>query len=144
METEVENRFAWTWSEYVKALHLDPNLTFRKFCERVHTDRQCIQKWASRRGHSVLRLKKELFAVEPAQDSSPTIPFSKEYLSQRGSIPSFSRVVPIKEPEEALSLLGISVTFTSGTIVIIKQGTPSGVIKLIQAYERKDGELCML
>ncbi|MGL5981335.1 MAG: hypothetical protein ACRCZY_10775 [Phocaeicola sp.] len=144
MEPEAENRFAWTWSEYVKALHLDPNLTLRKFCERVHTDRQCMQKWASRRGHSVLRLKKELLAVEAGQNSIPTTPFSKECLSERSSTPSFSRVVPIKEPEETLSLLGISVTFTSGTLVTIKQGTPSGVIKLIQAYERKDGELCML
>ncbi|MGL5958414.1 MAG: hypothetical protein ACRCZZ_07480 [Phocaeicola sp.] len=99
---------------------------------------------ASRRGHSVLRLKKELFAVESTQDSSPTTPFSKECLSERSSTPSFSRVVPIKEPKKALSLLGISVTFNGVTIVTIKQGTPSGVIKLIHAYERKDGELCML
>lgn len=143
MEPEAENRFAWTWSEYVKELRLDRNLTLRKFCERVHTDSRCMQKWASRHGHSVLKVKKEL-DTSTHQSSSATTPLSNECLSQRSNTPSFSRVVPIEEPEESLSLLGISVTFNSGTIVTIKQGTPSGVIKLIHAYERKDGDLCML
>lgn len=116
MDIEAGNRFLWTWTEYAKALRLDSNLTLRKFCERVHTDSQRMQKWVSSRGYSVLELKKELLAVELTQDPSPTTSLSRECLSQKSNTPSFSRVVPTQEAEESLSLLGISVTFNSGTI----------------------------
>ncbi len=59
MYKESENRFAWIWSEYVKELHLDPNLSLRKFCGQVYTDNVCMRKWVSTHGYSVLKLKKE-------------------------------------------------------------------------------------
>ena len=42
------------------------------------------------------------------------------------------------------SLLGISITFNSGTTINIKQGDADSIIRLISLYERKDGDSCTL
>lgn len=125
MENKAENRFSWTWSEYIKALNKDSSLTLKAFCRRVNTNAPCMQKWVSRQGYSVTKIKSELNNCPINEDSK------------------FKRIEAVNLPEASYTLQGVSITFNSGTIVTIKQGTSLGVIKLIQEYERKDGELCI-
>lgn len=41
-------------------------------------------------------------------------------------------------------LAGVSVTFNSATTISIKQGDADSIIRLVNLYERKNGESCIL
>ena len=116
-------RYEETWLAFTEELKSNPTVTLRAICKKLHTN-----KWASRHGYSVSRCKASL--------------------SQKTSVPSssFVRIDPKVQPvQHRVSVLaGVSVTFSSGTTISIKQGDADSIVRLVNLYERKDGESCIL
>lgn len=122
-------RYEETWLAFTEELKANPTVTLRAICKKLHTNACGMSKWASRHGYSVSRYKASL--------------------SQKQIVPSssFVRIEPPKaQPvqHKAAILTGVSVTFNSGTTINIKQGDADSIIRLINLYERKDGESCIL
>lgn len=132
---EADIRFQQTWEQYAEELKKNFHCSLKKFCYRTHTSYNSLTPWLSRRGYSVSQLKQEIlnshYGGSLVNTTSP-------------SVGKLVPVVPSRVPQEEVSLFGISVTFSSGTVVSIRQGTPEGVLKLIRSYERKEGEACIL
>ena len=131
MEQEVKIRYEQTWEVFIQELQTDSTVTLRSVCRKVHTNHNAMSKWLSRHGYSVTQAKKSVLK------------------SRKKEQPAFARLVP-KEPKKPLpfhkesSLLGISITFNSGTSINIRQADADSIIRLISLYERKDGDLCTL
>ncbi|MCS3209398.1 hypothetical protein [Bacteroides stercoris] len=87
-----------------------------------------MSKWTSRHGYSASRCKASL-SQKPGAPSS-----------------SFVRIEPKVQPvqHKASMLAGVSVTFNSATTISIKQGDADSIIRLVNLYERKNGESCIL
>ena len=85
-----------------------------------------MSKWTSRHGYSVSRCKASL-SQKPGAPSS-----------------SFVRIEPKVQlvQHKASMLAGVSVTFNSATTISIKQGDADSIIRLVNLYERKNGESC--
>lgn len=85
-----------------------------------------MRRWASRYGCSVFKAKAKRSVKELENTSSS----------------NFAILVPKDTPSvhNGSSLLGISITFNSGTTINIKQGDADSIIRLIILYERKDGK----
>lgn len=117
-----------TWLAFTEELKTNPTVTLRAICKKLHTNECGMSKWASRHGYSVSRCKASL--------------------SQKTSAPSssFVRIDPKVQPvqHKASVLAGVSVTFSSGTTICIKQGDADSIVRLVNLYERKDGESCIL
>ena len=130
MEQSVSNSYESTWNRFVKELKTNPKTTLRSVCRRTHTDPNLMRAWASRHGHSVLKAKAE-HSMKKLENTSSS---------------NFAIIVPKDTPSvyNESSLLGISITFNSGTTINIKQGDTDGIIRLIRLYERKDGDSCTL
>ena len=58
------------------------------------------------------------------------------------SFVSNPKVQPVQH--KASMLAGVSVTFNSATTISIKQGDADSIIRLVNLYERKNGESCIL
>ena len=130
MEQSASNRYELTWSRFIKELENNPKTTLRAVCKLLHTDPNLMRRWASRHGRSVFKAKAEHSMKELENTSSST----------------FAVLVPKDNPSyhNESSLLGISITFNSGTTINIKQGDADSIIRLISLYERKDGDSCTL
>ena len=130
MEQSALNRYELTWSRFIKELETNPKTTLRAVCKLLHTDPSLMRRWASRHGRSVIKAKAERSVKEFENISSS----------------AFAVLVPKDNPSchNESSLLGISITFNSGTTINIKQGDADSIIRLISLYERKDGDSCTL
>ena len=121
-------RYEETWLAFTEELKSNPTVTLRAICKKLYTNECGMSKWASRHGYSVSRCKAAL--------------------SQKTSAPSssFVRIDPKVQPvQHKVSVLaGVSVTFSGGTTICIKQGDADSIIRLVNLYERKDGESCIL
>ena len=121
-------RYEDTWLAFTEELKSNPTVTLRAICKKLHTNECGMSKWTSRHGYSVSRCKASL--------------------SQKTSAPSssFVRIDPKVQPvQHKVSVLaGVSVTFSSGTTISIKQGDADSIVRLVNLYERKDGESCIL
>jgi len=116
-------------------LKVDYNCSLADVCRDQHTTFGGMSSWMSRRGYSVKQAKADVVrdyygGVEPSQPTT--------------SSPSFTQIAPAMLPEEEFSLAGITITFNSGTTISVKRATPSGVIKMLRDYERKEGDPCIL
>ncbi len=130
-----ENRFGKTWKHFLEALKVDYNCSLADVCRDQHTTFGGMSSWMSRRGYSVKQAKADVVrdyygGVEPSQPTT--------------SFPSFTQIAPAMLSEEEFSLAGITITFNSGTTISFKRATPSGVIKMLRDYERKEGDPCIL
>ena len=131
MGQEAKIRYERTWEAFLKELQTNSTVTLRSVCRKMHTNHCAMSKWLSRHDYSVTETK--ISALECRNEKQT----------------AFARLVP-KGPEAPLpldnesSLLGISITFNSGTTINIKQGDADSIIRLISLYERKDGGLCTL
>ena len=130
-----ESRFRKTWKCYQEVLKTDYNCTLADVCRDQHTSFGGMSSWMSRRGYSVAQARKDVVrdyygCVEPPQSTT--------------SPSAFSQIVPAMLPQEDFCLAGITITFNSGTTISVKRATPEGVIRLLQDYERKEGEACIL
>ena len=85
--------------------------------------------WLSRHNLSVSTLKEEILS---------------ECMVQNSGLPGLAPLVSRDIPKEDFSVKGISVTFHSGTVLTVREGTPEGIIRLIREYERKEGDVCSL
>ena len=116
-------------------MKVDYNCSLADVCRDQHTTFGGMSSWMSRRGYSVKQAKED--AVRNYYGGvSPSRPTSTS--------PSFSQIVPVMLSEEEFSLAGITITFNSGTTISFKRATPSGVIKMLRDYERKEGDPCIL
>ena len=132
---EADIRFQQTWEQYAEELKKNFHCSLRNFCYRTRTSYGGLGTWLSRRGYSVGQLKQEI--LNSHYNGSLT---NTDFPSGGKLVP----VVPSRVCREEVSLFGVSVTFSSGTTVTVKQGTPGGILELILSYERKEGEACTL
>ena len=127
-QQRASQRYEETWLAFTEELKSNPTVTLRAICEKLHTNQDGMSKWASRHGYSVSRCKASL--------------------SQKTSAPSssFVRIEPKDQPvqHKASVLAGVNVTFSSGTTISIKQGDADSIIRLVNLYERKEDESCIL
>ena len=135
---ESENRYADLWNRYRHHLKVDYFCSLSDFCKQNHVYYAGMSTWVGRQGYKVSELKEEI-AKECYGGETP---LRKSFIMSSG----FRAIVPsgqlsVREP---VSLLGVSITFNSGTTITIKQGTATGVVQLIQAYEGKEGNSCIL
>ena len=123
-----ENRFGKTWKHFLEVLKVDYNCSLADVCRDQHTTFGGMSSWMSRRGYSVKQAKADVVrdyygGVEPSQPTT--------------SSPSFTQIAPAMLSEEEFSLAG-------GPTISVKRATPSGVIKMLRDYERKEGDPCIL
>ena len=127
-QQRASQRYEETWLAFTEELKSNPTVTLRAICKKLHTNQDGMSKWASRHGYSVSRCKASL--------------------SQKTSAPSssFVRVEPKDQPvqHKASVLAGVCVTFSSGTTISIEQGDADSIIRLVNLYERKESESCIL
>lgn len=131
MGQEAKIRYERTWEMFLQELQTNTTVTLRSVCRKMHTNHCAMGKWLSRHNYSVTKAKVSALKCRNEKQTA------------------FARLVP-KEPKSPLplnnesSLLGISITFNSGTTINIKQGGADSIIRLISLYERKDGDSCIL
>ena len=130
-----ESRFRATWKRFLEVLKVDHNCSLADVCRKQHTTLGDMSSWMSRRGYSVKQARKDV-----VRDYYNGVAHSRTTTSS----PSFTQIVPIMLSEEEFSLSGITITFNSGTTISFKRATPSGVIKMLRDYERKEGDPCIL
>ena len=121
MEQSASNRYELTWNRFVKELQTNPKTTLRAVSYP-----NLKRRWASRHGCSVFKAKAKRSVKELENTSSS----------------NFAILVPkdTSPVHHESSLLGISITFNSGTTKNIKQGDADSIRRLISLYERKDGD----
>ena len=132
---EADIRFQQTWEQYAEELKKNYHCSLKQFCYRTRTSYNSLTSWLSRRGYSVSQLKLEILNSH----------YGGSLVNAK--LPSCNHLVPVvpsSVPREEVSLFGVSINFSSGTTVTIKQGTPGGILDLIRSYERKEGESCTL
>lgn len=125
-------RYRSTLEKYKSQLKKNPSVRLRSFCNELHVDYHNMVRWLTRQGTSIRELQRAARSgVSAKGDDAPV-----------GFVP----VVPlqphaVQEVDSHELLSGISLTFTDGTIVTIKKGTPSAVISLLMQY-RKEASGC--
>ena len=132
---EADIRFQQTWEQYAEELKKNYHCSLKQFCYRTRTSYNSLTSWLSRRGYSVSQLKLEILNSHYGGSLVNT------------KLPPCNHLVPVvpsSVPREEVSLFGVSISFSSGTTVTVKQGTPGGILELIRSYERKEGESCTL
>ena len=130
-----ESRFRATWKRFLEVLKVDHNCSLADVCRKQHTTLGDMSSWMSRRGYSVKQARKDV-----VRDYYDGVAHSRTTTSS----PSFTQIAPVMLSEEEFSLAGITITFNSGTTISFKRATPSGVIKMLRDYERKEGDPCIL
>lgn len=135
---ESENRYSDLWNRYRHHLQVDYFCSLRDFCKQNHVYYAGMITWVGRQGYKVSELKDEIAKEFYGGET----PLRKSGIMSSG----FRAIVPSGElsVREPVPLLGVSITFNSGTTITIKQGTATGVVQLIQAYEGKEGNSCIL
>lgn len=129
MET-AEHRFSLVWKRYRDYLvKSDYNCSLSEFCKLSNTHYSSMSVWLSRQGYSVSKLREEIRGECESRSVCPP-----------GLVPLVAREVPVRE----FSVKGVTVTFHSGTVLTVREGTPEGIVRLIREYERKEGEPCSL
>lgn len=129
MET-AEHRFSIVWKRYRDYLvKSDYNCSLSEFCKLSNTHYSSMRTWLNRQGYSVSRIREEIRRECESHSVCPP-----------GLVPLVSREVPVRE----FSVKGVTVTFHSGTVLTVREGTPEGIVRLIREYERKEGEVCSL
>ena len=128
-----ELRYRHVWEMFEKELTTNYRCSLSEIAAKNRTDLTGMRSWMLEHGLSVSRLKKEIL-----------------HRYYGGSIPNaknaermFAPIVAFGIPREVPSLLGIRITFNSGTIITVKEATAEGLTDLIRIYERKDGESCI-
>jgi len=129
-----EIRFRHVWEVFEKELTVNYHCSLSEIAAKNRTDLNGMRSWMLDRGYSVSGLKKEVLH----HHYGGSIPSAKE----TGQM--FTPIVASGTPKAGPSLLGIHITFNSGTSITVKEGTPEGITDLILSYERKEGELCTL
>lgn len=91
----------------------------------MHTDYGLMKKWANRIGHSVIK-EKSSRRNNKIKETNPS---------------AFAVLVPGGNPpvHNETCLIGISISFSSGTTINIRQADADSIIRLVSLYERKDG-----
>lgn len=107
----------------------DYSCSLSSFCRLTGTNYKGMCLWLMRHDLSVSFLKDEI---------------RSECMVRNPDLPAMAPLACRDIPKEAFSVKGISVTFHSGTVMTIREGTPEGIVRLIQEYERKEGEACSL
>ncbi len=125
-----ENRFGKTWKHFLEVLKVDYNCSLADVCRDQHTTFGGMSSWMSRRGYSVKQAKADVVrdyygGVEP---SRPTT-----------SSPSFTQIAPVMLSEEEFSLSGITITFNSGTTILVKRATPGVLLKCYAITKERRG-----
>ena len=129
-----EIRFRHVWEMFGKELTVNYRCSLSEIATKNRTDLNGMRSWMLDRGYSVSGLKKEVLH----HHYGGSIPSAKE----AGQM--FTPIVASGIPKAGPSLLGIHITFNSGTSVTVKEATPEGLMGLILSYERMEGELCTL
>ena len=88
--------------------------------------------------------KKNCIIISQITRVNEVTPTNENGVLKGYSFPSFTQIAPAMLSEEEFSLAGITITFNSGTTISFKRATPSGVIKMLRDYERKEGDPCIL
>jgi hypothetical protein len=122
------NRYELTWDRFVKELGTNPKITLHTVCKTMHTDYGSMKKWANRISHSVIKEK----AVRHNNKIDDTHSSAFAVLVPKDNPPAYHESF----------LVGISITFNSGTTINIKQADADSIIRLVSIYERKDGGPC--
>ena len=125
-----EHRYMTIWKRFrTHLIKFDYSCNLSSYCRLTGTNYNGMCLWLMRHELSVSALKDEI---------------RSECMGQNTNLPTMAPLVCRDIPKEEFSVKGISVTFHSGTVMTIREGTPEGVIRLIQEYERKEGEVCSL
>lgn len=124
------NRYEQTWNRFIKELETNPKITLCTVCKTMHTDYGLMREWASWIGHSVIK-EKSSRRKNKIKETTPS---------------AFAVLVPRENPpvHNETCLIGISIFFSSGTTINIKQADADSVIRLVSLHERKDGDPCIL
>ena len=129
------NRFGKTWKHFLEVLKVDCNFSSANVGRDRHPAFGGMIAWVSGRGYGFKQAKADV-ARDYYGGVAPPHPTT--------SFPSFTQIPPAMLSEEEFSLAGITITFNSGTTISFKRATPSGVIKMLRDYERKEGDPCIL
>lgn len=129
------------WNDYIKLLPMNPSLTLSSFCRQNHLVYRYMSKWLERKGLSVKELKKELRGK--TCKSGQRVREGGVTSANPTKSAGFLKVVNTEAPEQHM-LCDISLTFSSGTVITIKQSAPAAVIEFIKRYEGKEDEPCSL
>ena len=125
-----EHRYMTLWKRFrTHLIKSDYSCSLSDFCRLTGTSYSGMGHWLMRNELSVSALKDEI---------------RSECMGQNPNLPPMAPLVCREIPKEEFSVKGISVTFHSGTVLTIREGTPEGIIRLIQEYERKEGATCSL
>lgn len=125
-----EHRYMTVWKRFrTHLIKSDYSCSLAEFCRLTGTNYNGMCLWLTRHELSVSTLKDEI---------------RSECMGHNPNLPPMAPLVCHDIPKEEFSVKGINVTFHSGTVLTIREGTPEGVIRLIQEYERKEGETCSL
>ena len=125
-----EQRYTDVWKRFrTYLIKSDYTCSLSEFCRLTGTNYNGMGVWLSRHNFSVSSLKDEIRSGCTGQNSG---------------LPSLAPLVSRELPKEEFSVKGISVTFHSGTVLTVREGTPEGIIRLIREYERKEGDACSL
>lgn len=125
-----EHRYTRVWKRFrTYLIKSDYTCSLSEFCRLTGTNYNGMGIWLSRHDLSVSALKDEI---------------RSECMGQNPNLPGLAPLVSHELPKEDFSVKGISVTFHSGTVLTVREGTPEGIIRLIREYERKEGDICSL
>ena len=125
-----EQRYTDVWERFrTYLIKSDYTCSLSNFCRLTGTNYHGMGVWLSRHNLSVSTLKEEI---------------RSECMEQNSNLPRLAPLVSRDIPKEEFSVKGISVTFHSGTILTVREGTPEGIVRLIREYERKEGDVCSL
>lgn len=125
-----DQRYSNVWSRFrAYLIKSDYSCSLSSFCRLTGTNYNGMCHWLCRHELSVSTLKDEI---------------RSECMGQDSVLPSLAPLASRDLSKEEFSVKGISVTFHSGTVLTVREGTPEGIVRLIREYERKEGDVCSL
>lgn len=122
----------------------DSYLSFQAFCLPYKVRVESVRQWMRRRGLDLSTLYYEILLERSSTDPSFVIP--QTFGGQRHSSSSSADVEKCQCPsscEVSVSpeiLKGVSITFSDGVIVNIRQASATALTKFIESYNKLSGQ----
>ena len=116
-----------TWARFNQMLSIIPTMTLRLLCKDSRVNYSGMQEWMEQHGY-----------VEPEQADASKDQASDPIRTSEEN-PTFLQLNPVSLPQSMARdiLRQVSITFSEGTVLTLRECSPEGVVSLLDTYARR-------